>query len=94
MVVKYENGEVTNISEPVSTTSFKTSCKITVAIKGNKILASATTSAQNNIEPARRNVYAAVNMETEIVPNAFGGFGIQYNGGSPTLIKDLKVEWR
>jgi hypothetical protein len=94
MIVKYENGKVTNISEPVSTTSFKTPCRITVATKNNKIIASAVTTPQNNAGPARPNISAAVEMETEIVPNAFGGFGIQYNGGSPTLIKDLKVEWK
>jgi hypothetical protein len=32
-------------------------------------------------------------METKIEPNAYGGFGIQYTGGSPTLIKEVTVEW-
>jgi hypothetical protein len=93
ILIKYENGKIINISEPISTTSFKTLCKITVEVKENKIIASSTTSAQNNSEPTRPHVSSAVNMESTIVPNAFGGFGIQYNGGSPTLIKDLKVEW-
>src|SRR5690606_9636386 len=92
--VKYENGNVTNIREPVSTTAYKTPCKIILEVKGNKIIASANTSAENNVEPAKPNVFPSVQMETEINPNSFGGFGIQYNGGSPTLIKDLKAEWK
>jgi hypothetical protein len=92
--VKYENGRTTNISEPVSTTTFRTTCKIFIEIKGNKIQANVTTSAPNNTEAIRPNVFPAIQMETTITPNTFGGFGIQYNGGSPTLIKELKVEWK
>lgn len=33
-------------------------------------------------------------METEIVTNKFGGFGIQYAGGSTTMINELKIEWK
>jgi hypothetical protein len=94
ILVKYEKGEVTNISEPVTTTSFRTPCKINIEVKDNKIIADATTSAQNRLELSRPNVFTAVHMETTIVQNVFGGFGIQYNGGSPTLIKNLKAEWK
>jgi hypothetical protein len=33
-------------------------------------------------------------METEIPPGKSGGFGIEYNGGAATMIKELKVEWK
>ena len=33
-------------------------------------------------------------METEIIRGRSGGFGIEYNGGAATMIKELKVEWK
>jgi hypothetical protein len=94
ILLKYENGKVEKINEPVTTSSFRTSCKITIEVNNNKISASSTTSAQYNLQPQKPDVYKGVNMEASITSNEFGGFGIQYNGGSPTLIKDLKVEWK
>jgi hypothetical protein len=43
---------------------------------------------------SRPEVVTEVNMETEINPGRSGGFGIEYNGGAATMIKELKVEWR
>lgn len=92
--VKYENGQITNISEPVTTTSFITPCQISVEVKNNKAMAHVASSAQHDDKDSRPNIVNKVNMETTITANEFGGFGIQYNGGSPTLIKDLKVDWK
>lgn len=44
--------------------------------------------------PDRPEVVTEVNMETEIIPARSGGFGIEYNGGAATMIKELKVEWK
>ncbi|TXK36662.1 hypothetical protein FVR03_17155 [Pontibacter qinzhouensis] len=92
--VKYENGKAVEISEPVTTTSYKPDCTITIEVKKDKILAHAITSAQQHKEPSGPEVVPEVKMRTSISPNTFGGFGIEYNGGSPTMIKDIKVEWQ
>jgi len=92
--VKYEKGQVVGISEEVSTTAFKTPCSITIEAKGNKLIAHVSTSAQNNTGPARPGVVKAVHLETTITPNEYGGFGIEYNGGSPTMINKMSVEWK
>jgi hypothetical protein len=94
IIVKYQNGKVTNISEPVSTTTYKSICKISIEVTANKILAQATTTAPSDPESHPANVMPSLKLETTITPNEFGGLGIQYNGGSPTLIKEMRVEWK
>lgn len=93
LLVKYEDGKAIPISEPVSTSAFRTFCTFTVEATGSKLTAHVTSSAPDEL-PARAEVLKEVTLESTIAPNAFGGIGIEYNGGSPTLIKTLKVEWR
>ncbi|MEI6276301.1 MAG: hypothetical protein WCP08_09935 [Prolixibacteraceae bacterium] len=91
--VRYEKGKVSEISQSVSTTCFRPDCKITVEVKGNKLTAHASSQANYFEVPDRPQVVKEVNMMTEVVPSEFGGFGIQYAGGAPTMIKNLKVKW-
>ncbi|MCX6333343.1 MAG: hypothetical protein NT092_03465 [Bacteroidia bacterium] len=94
MFVKYDNGKVTEISKPVSTSCYRPICNITVEAKGNKIIAHADSPAEYYKIPNRPEVAAEVNIETEIDPGRSGGFGIEYNGGAATMIKEMKVEWK
>ncbi|MBD0276701.1 MAG: hypothetical protein ICV81_01870 [Flavisolibacter sp.] len=94
VLLKYKNGIAVPISEPISTTAFRTFCTMTVEVKDNKLKAHVTTSAQEEGESKRDGVLKEVNLESKIEPNVFGGFGIEYNGGSPTLIKEVSVQWK
>jgi hypothetical protein len=94
LFVKYDNGKVTEISQPVSTSCYRPICNITVEVKGNKIIAHADSPADYYKIPGRPEVLSEVNIETEITPGISGGFGIEYNGGAATMIKELKVEWK
>jgi hypothetical protein len=94
MFVKYVNGVVTEISKPVSTNCYRPTCNIIVEVKGNKIIAHADSPAEYYKIPDRPEVVTEVNIETEINPGRSGGFGIEYNGGAATMIKELKVEWK
>jgi len=91
LLMKYENGKAIAISEPVSTTAYRTLCTITLEVKNKKLVAQVTTSAGQTEK--RADVVNEVKLETSIIPNAFGGFGIEYNGGSPTMIREVKLEW-
>jgi hypothetical protein len=91
--LKYENGKVTEISKPVSTTCYRPTCQISMEVVGNKINAHVESSATYYVVPNRPEVVTKVDMETEITPNEFGGFGMQYSGGSTTTIKALRAEW-
>jgi hypothetical protein len=92
--VKYENGNVVEISKPVSTTCYRPTCNISVEVRGNKIIAHADSPTEYYKIPNRPEVFTEVNMETEIVQNNYGGFGIMYAGGATTMIEVLKVEWK
>jgi hypothetical protein len=92
--VRYENGKISEISQPVSTTCYRPTCQITVETAGKKIIAHAKSLTDYYSAPGRKDVVKEVNMETEILPEKSGGFGIQYMGGSSTMIKELKVEWK
>ncbi len=91
LLVKYENGNVQAITEPATTSIFKPICSIDLEVNNNKLKATITSTS-----PAQqtKGLQKPVAIETAIAPNNFGGFGIQYNGGSPTLIKHVKLEWK
>jgi hypothetical protein len=93
LFVKYENGKIEEISKPVSTTCYRTPCIISIEVKSNKITAHAESPAEYYLLPGRPELVTEVNIETEIVPDKSGGFGINYAGGSTAVIKELKVEW-
>ncbi|HSF70849.1 MAG TPA: hypothetical protein VLA25_01045, partial [Methylotenera sp.] len=92
MFVRYDHGKITPISEAVSTSALRPLCTISIQSKGNQLLAQATTSADPRLDNGA--VLSSINISTTVPPNSFGGFGIQYNGGSPTMIRDMRVEWK
>lgn len=90
--IRYESGTVSRISEPVSTSAFRPVCDITVEVKGDRLIASAR-SREERAASADGHVVAEVNIDQEVTPGNFGGFGIEYAGGATVLIKNIKVEW-
>ncbi|KJD34315.1 hypothetical protein PK35_00370 [Tamlana nanhaiensis] len=96
VIMKYENGNATAISEAISATCYRPNCKITVEVKGNKLLVHAENTEDYFTPHNASEVVKVVNMETEIMPNTFGGVSFQHTGtvrSGATLIKDLKIEW-
>ena len=92
--VRYENGKISEISKPVSTSCYRPTCQITVETAGSRIIAHARALTDYYSVPGREEVVKEVDIETEITPGRSGGFGIQYLGGSPTMIREIKVEWK
>lgn len=95
LLVRYENGIVTPVSEPVSAVCYRRGCKINLTISGNKFTATASSAAAP--EPHRHGLVKDVTLEAEITPNTFGGTGIQHTGStgaSATLLRHLAVTWK
>lgn len=93
-LVRYDNGIVTPVSEPVASSCYRTPCSIDLAVKGDLFTASASTSAA--VE-ARDGVAEAVNLSARIEPTDFSAFGIQHTGStgaSASLISRLSAEWK
>ncbi|MFG6685793.1 hypothetical protein ACGK9U_04365 [Mariniflexile sp. HNIBRBA6329] len=96
VLMKYENGMATPISEPISASCYRPNCKITVEIKNNKFIVHAENSEDYYTQHNSSEVVKVVDMQTEITPNNYGGLSFQHTGtvgSGATLIKDLKIEW-
>lgn len=97
VLMQYEGGIATPISDPVSSDCYRPDCHIVAKVTGNRFTVHAENRGSYHIVPNRPEVVQTVLMEAEIKPNPWGGFGFQHTGtvgSGATLIKDLEIEWR
>ncbi|MCW0481880.1 hypothetical protein [Gaoshiqia sediminis] len=97
LLMKYENGSATPISDPVSASCYRPDCRITVETTGNKLKVHAENTKDYYSVHNESEVKRVVELEAEVETNTFGGMGFQHTGtvgGGATLIKDLKIEWK
>lgn len=95
ILMKYENGVATPISQPVSTVCYRTDCTIKLKAEGNKLIAYAETKTElsDQLAPGLKK---KVELEASIQPNDFGGLGIQHTGSagaSATMLHWLTINW-
>jgi hypothetical protein len=96
VLMKYENGVATPISEPISTSSYRPNCKINIAVKNNILSVHAENTLDYFTVHNNDKVVKIVDMNVKIAPNRYGGISFQHTGTvktGATLIKDLKIEW-
>ncbi len=93
LLVKYQNGVVVPITEPISATCYRTGC--TININYHKGLLSShvetTTPKPNNSQLPHQ-----VDLKAKVAPTPFGGILIQHTGTcgeSTTMLHHLKIEW-
>ena len=91
--VKYENGKVTPISKSVTFGGYRSVCKIEISSKGDKLAAHVSTTSNYSADPRFPEIRPELEIQTSVEPNTYGGLGIQYNGGSTTMINTLHVFW-
>ncbi len=91
--VKYKHNDVIPISEPVSTSCFRAPCQINLEVKGNQIKAQVQCLADYDHSKYPEQVVDEVHISSPIEPNKNGGFGIEYHGGSTTLINKVELNW-
>lgn len=97
VAVRYDNGRITPISDPVSAACYRPECRIEVALRGHELIVHADSPADYYVAPERTDVVRTVDMRVPAEPTGFGGFGFQHTGtvgSGSTLIKELKVEWK
>ena len=94
LLVRYDHGIVTPISEPVSSTCYRTGCTISIDFIGNRMTAHVTTKTP---QPAGSTLPHEVSLSADVTPNSSGGIHIQHTGSSggesTTMLHHLKVEW-
>ncbi len=92
LLVEYRNGETRALTKPISAICYRTGCTITMMLSGNFLSASVNTTTSL---PADSPLARTVMLGSTIIPNTFGGFGIQHTGTcgeSTTMLHYLAVE--
>ena len=95
LLVRYDNGVVTPLTEPVSSPCFRTDCTLRIAIDGTHLTAHASTTTP--LPNETRHLPQQVELHAEVEPLPFGGFALQYTGScgeSAVLLHQLDIEWQ
>ena len=94
LLVRYNHGTVTPISEPVSSTCYRTNCTISIDFIGNVLTAHVETATP---QPADSTLPKVVDLQADVTPNPYGGIHIQHTGSSggesTTMLHRLTVRW-
>lgn len=76
MLMAYHNGEATPLTAPVSSTCYRTNCTLRIALRGNRLTASASTTTPQPESSLAREVY----LQARVKSNSHGGILIQHTG--------------
>ena len=93
-LVRYEHGKITPLTEPVSSTCYRTNCKISVHFNEGLLSADVTTETP---QPADSSLPHEVHLKAEVEGNLYGGIHIQHTGScgeSTTMLHHLEALWQ
>ena len=95
LLVRYDKGQVTPLTEPVSSPCFRTDCTLTVAYSEGRLTATASTTTP--LPAATAHLPQSVELSCEATPMASSGFALQYTGScgeSAVLLHHLTIDWQ
>lgn len=93
LLVEYKNGIVTPLTEPISSTCYRTGCTISIDFTDNLLTAHVETTTP---QPEGSTLPHTVDLKANVDTNPFGGIHIQHTGScgeSTTMLHRLKVNW-
>lgn len=100
VLVKYDNGNTSYISDEVIASCFLTGCEITLKAEGSKLTAHVETPTAQLKEQAEADYVHAVDLTADIEANTYGGVAIQHTGTTgtggwqnTTMLHNLSIEW-
>lgn len=100
VLVKYDNGTVTEISDEVIASCYATGCTISLKAEGNKLTAHVETPTEQLADQAAKGYPHVVDLTAEIEANSFGGVAIQHTGTlgaggwqNTTMLHNLDITW-
>lgn len=100
VLVKYDNGTVTEISDEVIASCYVTGCTISLKTEGNKLTAHVETPTEQLADQAEKGYPHVVDLTADIAANSFGGVAIQHTGTTgaagwqnTTMLHNLNVTW-
>jgi hypothetical protein len=92
-LVRYDDGKVTPLSEPVSSTCYRTNCTISLHFIDGVLSADVTTKTP---QPANSTLPHEVHLRASVAANPYGGIHIQHTGScgeSTTMLHRLQVSF-
>lgn len=100
VLVKYDNGAVTEISDEVIASCYVTGCTISLKTEGNKLTAHVETPTEQLADQAAKGYPHVVDLTADIAANSFGGVAIQHTGTTgtggwqnTTMFHNLDITW-
>ena len=94
LLVRYDNGKATPLTDPVSSTCYRTNCTISLHFNGDMLSADVATMTP---QPANSTLPHEVHLSAKVDGNPFGGIHIQHTGScgeSTTMLHHLKAIWQ
>ena len=94
--MRYEDGIAKPISESLTSNCYRTGCSLTLKVEGTTLSAHVETTTPIAISTDSA-IKPVVDLVTEIIPNPFGGVGVQHTGTcgeGATMLHSLHVEWK
>lgn len=91
LLVEYKNGIVTPLTEPISSTCYRTGCSINLSYSDGTLSAHVETKTP---KPADSTLPHHVDLQATVGANSFGGIHVQHTGScgeSTTMLHHLKV---
>lgn len=95
LLVRYDQGEVTPLTDPISSPCFRTGCTLSLKAVGTTL--SAHIESETILPQETRHLPQQVDLQAEITPLSHGGTGLLYTGScgeSVVLLHNLTVEWK
>lgn len=92
-LVKFTKGEVRKLGDPVISNCYVSTCTVTLEMKGNELVATATTNA-NRPKPESPEIETEVYLNVTVAKNEFGAFGLQHTGStgpSASMIHNVEL---
>ena len=95
LLVRYDQGKVTPLTEPVSAICYRTGCHIKAAYVNGVLTADVSTDTPlaTPYDPA---LQTTVHLSANVSQNSFGGFCLQHTGScgeSTTMLHHLLLQW-
>lgn len=95
LLVRYQDGKVTELTKAISATCYRTGCSIMLQVRGSQLSAHVETKSS---QPANgpKGLPHEVDLSATIDPNDFGGAGIQHTGStgsSATMLHHMEIHW-
>lgn len=94
LLVEYKNGQVTPLTDAISSTCYRTGCTISLNYSKRRLSAHVESKTP---KPANSSLPHQVDLQAHVTGNPFGGIHIQHTGScgeSTTMLHHLLATWK